>query len=195
MALSQPVAREALHVREIVMTGYRREDGLYDIEAHLVDTKTYGFSNTDRGWVEPGVPLHGMWARMTLDDDMLIVEFEASTEFSPYSICPQAAPNFARLAGLRVGRGFVRMANERIGGVHGCTHIREMLGQMGTVAYQTLYSIRQKREQAANATSTGDVETASVTVEGRPANLGTCLAYAPNSPIVKRHWPEHYTGG
>jgi len=189
MPLSPAVPREALHTREITMTGFRREDGLYDIEAHLVDTKSYSFNNTDRGMVHPGTPLHGMWARMTLDEDMAIVAFEASTEFSPYSICPQAAPNFARLAGLKVGRGFVRAANERIGGVHGCTHIREMLGQMGTVAYQTLYSIRHRRDQAANAETTAEVAT-----QGRPAILGTCLAYAPDSPVVKRSWPEHYTG-
>lgn len=190
MPLSAPAERQPLHVRQITMTGYQRSDGLYDVEAHLVDTKTYAFSNQDRGTVEVGTPLHGMLARMTLDEDMLIVAFEADTEFSPYAICPQAAPNFARLAGLRVGRGFVKAANERIGGVHGCTHIREMLAQMGTVAYQTLYSIRQRREQEANAESTAEGET-----KGRPANLGTCLAYAPDSPVVKRQWPEFYTGG
>ena len=189
MPLSPAAPREPLHTRQITMTGYQRGDGLYDIEAHLVDTKSYSFHNTDRGMVHPGTPLHGMWARMTLNDDMVITAFEASTEYSPYAICPQAAPNFARLAGLTVGRGFVRAANERIGGIHGCTHIREMLGQMGTVAYQTLYSIRHRRDQAANAETTAEVAT-----EGRPAILGTCLAYAPDSPIVKRSWPQYYTG-
>ena len=107
-------------------------------------------------------------------------------------MCPQAAPNFARLAGLRVGRGFIKQANERIGGVHGCTHLRELLGQMGTVAFQTMYSRRIQHMAAPNAESTsGGV------AEGRaarPAMLGTCLAYAPDSPIVQREWPEHYTG-
>ena len=174
------------------MVGYRRDDGLYDIEAHLVDTKTYAFSNHDRGTIEPGAPLHGMLARMTLDEDMLIVAFEASTEFAPYSMCPQAAPNFARLAGIRVGRGFIRAANERIGGVHGCTHLRELLAQMGTVAFQTLYSKRQKRAAAPNAVSTPDVPAA--TPAARPPMLGTCLAYAPDSAVVQRFWPEFYTG-
>ena len=192
MPLSPAADRAPMHVRQITMTGYQRTDGLYDIEAHLVDTKTYAFSNHDRGTVQPGTPLHGMLARMTLDEDMSIVSFEADTEFSPYSICPQAAPNFARLAGLRVGRGFVRAANERIGGVHGCTHLRELLGQMGTVAYQTLYSIRQRRAQAPNAQTTAEVP--EVEIKGRPANIGTCLAYDPSSPVVKRDWPAYYTG-
>lgn len=184
MPLSPPVDREPLHDRTITMVGYRRTDGLFDIEAHLVDVKRYAFSNHDRGTVEPGTPLHSMLARMTLDEDMLIVEFEAATEFSPYSICPQAAPNFARLAGLRVGRGFIKAANERIGGTHGCTHIRELLAQMGTVAFQTLYSVRRHRDSAPNAQSTSE----------RPAMLGTCLAYAPDSPVVARDYPRFYTG-
>ena len=189
MPLSEPIAREPLHRRAIEINGYRRADGLYDIEAHLVDTKSYAFSNEDRGVIEPGTPLHGMWARMTLDEDFLIMAFEASTEFAPYTVCPQAAPNFARLAGLRVGRGFIKAANERIGGVHGCTHLRELLGQMGTVAFQTLYSVRIHKERQTNAE-----ETAEQAKPRRPAMLGTCLAYAPDSPVVKRTWPEHYTG-
>ena len=79
---------------------------------------------------------------------MEITAFEAVTEYGPYSICPSAAPNFARLAGLRIGRGFIKAANERVGGVHGCTHLRELLGQMGTVAFQTLYAIRHRRPTA-----------------------------------------------
>ena len=115
---------------------------------------------------------------------MDITAFEAVTEFGPYAICPSAAPNFARLAGLRVGRGFIKAANERVGGVHGCTHLRELLGQMGTVAFQTLYAVRSRPASAPNATETA----------GKPMMLGTCLAYAPDSPVVQRQWPAFYTG-
>ena len=132
--------RELLHLRDIRLRGYRRADGLFDIEAELQDTKTYGFGNQDRGWIEPGEPLHHMLARMTVDEGMVIVSFEAATERGPFAICPQAAPNFARLAGLRIGRGFLKAANERVGGTVGCTHLRERLQQMATVAVQTLYA-------------------------------------------------------
>lgn len=184
MPLSPPADRELLHTRAIELHGYRRADGLYDIEARLVDTKTYAFTNQDRGEITPGTPLHGMLARMTLTEDMEITAFEAVTEYGPYAICPSAAPNFARLAGLRIGRGFIKAANERVGGVHGCTHLRELLGQMGTVAFQTLYSVRTRKPDAPNATETA----------GKPVMLGTCLAYAPDSPVVQRQWPAFYTG-
>ncbi len=190
MPLSPPASRELLHTRAIELHGYRRADGLYDIEARLTDTKSYPFSNHDRGEIAPGTPLHGMLARMTVSEDMEIVQFEAVTEYGPYALCPSAAPNFARLAGLKIGRGFIRAANERVGGVHGCTHLRELLGQMGTVAFQTLYSVRNRTPPAApNA-----VETAAAPPAARPMMLGTCLAYAPDSPVVQRQWPQFYTG-
>lgn len=192
MPLTEPVPREPLHLRDIELHGYRRHDGLFDIEARLTDTKTYAFSNFDRGQIEPGVPLHRMLARMTLNTEMVITAFEAVTEFGPYAICPTAAPNFARLAGLKVGRGFLKAANERVGGVHGCTHLRELLGQMGTVAFQTLWAVRVKREAAPNAVASA--EQAPIEKPSRPMVLGTCLAYAPDSPVVARQWPQFYTG-
>src|SRR3954451_8363882 len=43
MPLSPPAPREMLHRRAIDIRGWRRDDGLYDIEAHLLDTKAYPF--------------------------------------------------------------------------------------------------------------------------------------------------------
>ena len=185
MPLSAPTARDKLHHRAIDLHGYARTDGLFDIEAHLVDTKSYVFENHDRGRIEPGEPLHGMWARMTVDADLVITAFEAVTEYSPYAVCPQAAPNFAALVGLQVGRGFIKKANERIGGTMGCTHLRELLQPMATVAMQTLVQIRWARAAEQRAASAAPV---------RPPILETCLAYATDSPVVKRAWPEFYTG-
>ena len=178
MPLSEPVARDPLHTRRIVLQGYQRGDGLFDVEAELVDTKSRGFPNEDRGFIAAGEPLHGMLMRMTVDEDLLITAFEAATEYSPYAICPEVAPNFARLAGLRIGRGFLRAAAERVGGTHGCTHLRELLQQMATVAFQTVYPVRARRA-ASNA---------------EPALLNTCYAYSSDSPVVLKRWPERYTG-
>lgn len=180
MPLSEPADRELLHLRDIALRGYRRADGLFDIEAHLTDTKTFGFANEDRGHIPAGEPLHGMWMRMTVDEGLTIVACEAVTEYGPYTICPQAAPNFARLAGLRIRGGFLKAAAERIGGVQGCTHLRELLQQVATVAMQTTYSARMQRERAER------VDT--------PSLLGTCMAYAPDGEVVRRRWPQLYTG-
>lgn len=190
MPLSDPHDRELLHVRDIRLRGYRRADGLFDIDAELVDTKTYAFANHDRGRIAPGEPLHHMVARMTLDESMLLTQFEAATERGPYTVCPAAAASFARLAGLRIGRGFIKAANERVGGTAGCTHLRELLQPMATVAFQTLYAVRVKQAPDAAATADANAQPS----QGKPALLGTCLAYAPDSPVVKRQWPHFYTG-
>ena len=186
MPLSPPAPREMLHRREIDIRGWRREDGLYDIEAWLLDTKAYPFENDDRGTIRPGEPLHGLWLRLTVREDMEIVSAEAASDHTPYAVCPSAAPNFGRLAGLRIGAGFNRAVAERVGGALGCTHLREVLGQMATVTFQTLYPIRAAREQA---------ETARILAGGgtvakrRPAMLGSCIAYAPDSPVTLARWP------
>jgi len=44
---SKPVAREKLHHRSVVCQGFKRADGLWDIEAELVDTKTYSYHNRE----------------------------------------------------------------------------------------------------------------------------------------------------
>src|ERR1700681_1280884 len=102
MPLPPPQPREAIHTRAIEINGYRRVDGLYDIEAHLSDTKSFGQTNFDRGFIAAGEPVHDMWLRLTLDDTMHIVEAAASSDKTPYVMCPHAAANFSRLAGLQI---------------------------------------------------------------------------------------------
>ena len=104
---------------------------LFDIEARLTDTKTYTFSNEDRGDIRPGEKLHGMLMRLTVDEDMLVHACEANTEYGPYAVCPAITPNFAALAGLKIGPGWNRKVKEVVGGVKGCTHLVELLGPMG----------------------------------------------------------------
>ena len=179
MPLSPAVPRRRLHTRAIELCGYAREDGLFEVEASLTDTKTYAFSNQDRGEITPGVPLHGMLSRMTFDAALLILRFESVTEFGPYFACPAAAGSFADLAGLTIGRGFIRAANERVGGIKGCTHLRELLGQMGTVAFQTVVGQRASAMGASTAVT-------------RPGLVNTCMAYADGGAIARRTWPEYY---
>lgn len=89
MPLSPPQERELLHSRDIVLRGYQRADGLYDIEAQLTDAKSYGFANHDRGYVRAGEPIHGMWLRLTVDEQRNIIACEAASDYTPYGICPR----------------------------------------------------------------------------------------------------------
>ncbi len=179
MPLSEPAERELLHLRDIALRGYRRTDGLFDIEAEIADAKTYGFTVGDFGQLEPGQKLHNMLVRMTVDTTLTIVACDAFTARGPFVACPGGAETFGRLAGLTIRSGFLREANARIGGVHGCTHIRELLQQMATVAVQTTFILpARQKDDSSNA--------------GRM--IDTCHAYAADGAVVKRRWPDRYTG-
>ena len=93
MPLSAPSPRRHLHTRNIACEGYARDDGLWDIEARIVDTKTYQVEEPFRGVRTPGMPVHDMQLRLTLDRDMVVRDIEVTTNESPYDICPSVAPS------------------------------------------------------------------------------------------------------
>lgn len=179
MPLSEAVPRKHLHTRAITLNGFQREDGLYDIEAEITDTKAYAFTIGVRE-VKIGDPLHHMRARLTIDEHLVIVAAEAVTEAGPFAICPGGAETFGLLVGLTIKSGFIKAANERLGGAVGCTHLRELLQQMATVAFQTTFPVRSQRESEATAV--------------RPRLLNTCHAYADTREVVKQRWPHLYKG-
>lgn len=182
MALSAPAARRHLHTRNLDMRGFRRDDGLWDIEGHLTDVKTYGFHNDWRGEIAPGTPIHDMWIRVTIDSRLTVQDIEVATDASPYRICPDIAPNFAAIKGLTIGPGWNRRLKERLGGTKGCTHLVEMLGALATVAIQTLVGERKELDTPAGA------------APRRPAFLDSCHALASDSEVTERFWPQFYTG-
>ena len=181
MPLPAAAPREPIHRREIDCRGYRRQDGLWDIEGCLVDTKSYAFKNEHRGEVKPGEPIHQMWLRLTLDDAMTIQAVEAATDHSPFAICPAILPNFQKLVGLKIAKGFNGKVFELFGGVEGCTHHVELIGRLATVAFQTIFPYRNRM-----AAADGKNNDAS----RKPRLLNTCHAFAENGEIAKKLWPE-----
>ena len=184
MPLPQAVRREHIHTRQINFTGYEREDGCFDIEAHLVDTKTYAFSNNWRGTIEPGEALHEMLLRVTINDKFQIQDIEAATESSPFSICPDITPAYKALIGVTMGPGWRRVIRDKVGGMQGCTHLTELLYPMATVAIQTIKPLQNHRRKLADSDSKAHV--------GRPFVLNTCHAWAETSPVVKENAPDYY---
>jgi hypothetical protein len=180
MPLPPPAPREEFHLRRVECRGFRRADGLWDIEGRIVDTKSYAFDNAWRGRVEPGTPLHDMTVRITIDESYMVHDAVAVTDASPFRICPEAADAIASIKGLSIGRGWTRAVKERLGGTRGCTHIMELLGPMATTAVQTLVWVRRQKQDTA--------------AQDRPVMLDTCYAYASGREVVKQRWPQHYTG-
>lgn len=174
MPLSKSSPRKLLHSRDIQLRGYEREDGLIDIEAHMTDTKSYSWANNDRGGINAGEPLHDMWMRLTIQPDMTIMACDVAMDATPHAMCPGVEPNFQRLVGLNISRGFLKAAMQLIGGTEGCTHLRELLQQIGTVAFQTMFSVRGHKKPEGEKTRGGVA----------PMLLNTCYTYDEKGPYV-----------
>src|ERR1044071_2490278 len=78
------VERELRHTRRVRYEGYKRADGLWDIEAHLSDIKNNDF-DLKTGVRRAGLPVHEMWLRITIDRSLTIVDATASLDAVPYA--------------------------------------------------------------------------------------------------------------
>lgn len=141
MPVEFPVKRTLLHTRQVICTGYAREDGFWDVEGHLADVRSIDcLSKRREVLVSAGQTLHGMRLRITVDEAMTIVEAQAVTEHSPHAECRTVGVGYAALKGLTIGPGFLATVRERFRGVSGCTHLTELIGPVATTAIQTILS-------------------------------------------------------
>jgi hypothetical protein len=182
MPLSTPAPRRHLHTRQIHCEGFEREDGMFDIEARIVDTKTYATEEPFRGNRPAGAPVHDMQLRLTLDRQMTVREIEVTTNAAPYDICPSVAPGYKKLVGARIGAGWRKAVTEAVGRTRGCTHITELLMPAATVAFQTMGS--WKASAADEGAAPGK----------KPYFIDGCRAWASDSPVVQKLYPMHFKG-
>ncbi len=141
MPLPQARPRQRIHRRSIRCDGFLREDGLWDIEAHLTDVKSISVtdSQSTNVAVAAGDAYHDMWLRVTIDESLKIHEVQATMESSPFSVCKKAVDTYKKLEGTRIGPGWRSKAAELVGGVKGCTHLHELLPVIATTAFQSLW--------------------------------------------------------
>jgi len=180
--LSKPASRELAHTRVVTCQGYKRDDGLWDIEGRILDTKPYRFPNRDRGgWIEADEALHDMSVRLTINLQLEVIDAEAVIDGSPYDYCKSVAPIARNLIGLRIAPGWTKKSKSAMGLHKGCTHLSELLGPVATTAIQTIASERMGRDKPESKSRSS-------------AFLDTCHAMAADSPVVKVHWPQQYRG-
>ncbi len=176
MPLCTPAPRQPLHHRDITVRGYKRDDGMFDIEGHLHDTKAVDF-NVASGRRAAGESIHSMWLRITIDRTLTIVDAEAATDAMPYvGHCDTITPDYKKLIGLALRPGFSSQVKQLLGGTNGCTHITDLVGIVATTAFQ---SIAGQGLQ---------------TPGSRPFQLDRCHALAVTAPAVARYYPEWYRG-
>ncbi len=176
--LPDPGPREAVCTRSILCRSFRRADGLLDIDGRFIDTRPFDYESEFRGPCTSGSALHHMQLRLTVDRTRHIVALVSAMPSTPYDTCPGVNPNFQRLVGLSLARGFRKALRERLGGVEGCTHITALLDTMAAAAVQTFASNAYAPRQP------GQPEP--VRIWKLDALIDTCHSYRSDGPVIQR---------
>jgi hypothetical protein len=182
MPLPPPQSRARFHTRTVVTHGWHREDGLWDIEAELTDAKDYDIQLYDQPVLAAGAPVHSLAVRLTVDDMMVVRDVATSMDATPFGDCLRAAEPMRGIIGAALGPGWRGAVDRAVGGIAGCTHLREILYNMGTAAYQTIPSGQARLRRQA-----GVPETPAVVP---PRHVGGCMAWDVDGPVVARHLPQ-----
>ena len=177
MPLPTPSPRTRLHTRRVSYEGFRRDDGLFDLEGHLTDVKDHDYALLT-GLRPAGVAVHDMWVRVTVASDYIIRSIEVRTDGMPYETCDRIEPAYAKLAGASLLHGFRKTLYDAMGGVRGCSHLTELLAHAPTAAIQMFAGLRREIEPG------GD----------KPFQLDRCHALETTTDTVRRYYPQWYRG-
>lgn len=174
------VTRRPLHRRALDVQVFLRDDGLFDVEANLIDTKSHDvpLAGVTR---KAGDPIHAMQLRLTIDQALTVTAATSDTRWMPYAdACGEHGDAYARLVGLNLMQGFRQAVAERLGGTRGCTHLTELCQILPTAVVQALAgSVIDTRE--------GDA------AGGPPFQLDRCHALRRDGATVAEFYPRWST--
>jgi hypothetical protein len=114
--------------------------------------------------------------------ELLIVKATVTFHERPHTHCTDIEPDYQKLVGLSIARGFNAKVKELFGGPRGCTHIGALLSAMAPVAIQSTWSMR--------AATNGGIRppAGEITPEMRrrsyAMNLNTCHMWDENGDMV-----------
>jgi Protein of unknown function (DUF2889) len=174
----QVTGRKPLHTRDIRVTGYQRDDGLFEVEGWLLDTKPFEFHPPSGDRTIPAdSAIHHMGLRLIYDLDMTVREVIATGAALPYDECRKGPGTLQSLIGLNLARGWLTESRKRLAGAAGCVHFTSLLGPMAATAFQAMVAVRLEA-----AEKTG----------GFKPTLDSCIAYARDGDLVKTRYPAMY---
>ncbi len=177
MPLSPPAPRTLAHTRRVTYHGFQRTDGLWDIEGELLDSKPHPTESLTGGPERPAnAPVHSMRIRATVDLDLVVHAIEVSMDAFPLGDCPKARLSMQAMVGCSMTSGWRNAIQANLGGVASCTHLRELLNNMATAAFQTL-------SHAIHETALADAV---------PPYLGQCTGWDRSGEGVRVHHPQFY---
>ena len=181
MPLSPPSSRRALkHTRTIQVEAFARDDGLWDIDAHITDIKTRD-TTLASGTRSAGEPLHDLRLRLTIDTHLNVVGTEAVSDAVPYpNFCDTIGPAYQKLVGLNLLKGFREGVRQRLSGINGCTHLTELAAVLPTATIQAF---------AGEVIDTRDGASADEQSH-KPFQLDRCHALRSDGAAVAQYYPR-----
>ncbi len=180
MPLPPAAPRRQLHTRRITFRGFQREDGDWDIEGDLLDTRTYTSQALEKGSMAPETPIHDIRVRVTVNDALEVKDIAAQMSSVPFVACQPALAPLRGLIGATLGPGWRRSIDTHLGGTASCAHLRELLFNVATAAYQTVpVYLAQVAGQSA--------PTSKLTP---PLHMGKCTTWAFDGPLIRDHYPQ-----
>ena len=168
------------HTRNIRAEAFEREDGYWDIDAHITDAKTR-VVELATSTLQPNQPIHDLWLRITVDLQLTIHAADAVSDAVPYAgYCDTIGPAYKKLVGLNLLKGFRQGVKERLGGIAGCTHLTELASMLPTAVIQAF---------AGDVIPTGDTEVLQAG-EQQPFQLNRCHALRTDGLAVAKFYPR-----
>lgn len=168
-----------MHTRSVRIDAFKRDDGAWDLEAELQDTKPFDCPLNTR--VFPAdAPIHLMRLRVTVDRAYNVLDAIAVTDARPYEgVCERITPDYRRLIGLNLVRGFRAGLRERLGGTAGCTHMSELAQLLPTAAVQAAAGDAELRRAVTDPNA-----------RVRPMQIDKCHALRADGPMVALYYPK-----
>ena len=180
MPLPPPAARRHVHSRTVQCECYFRADGLWDVEASLLDTKPFPHDDFERGRRQPGDAVHKMSIRLTVDDHLIIREAAAAMDDVPYPTCHDVPPRMDALVGLKLGGGWRAAVRARLEKRAACTHLMELIGPAITTLFQSM-SYRDI-ENMGGETKNSRAQ--------KPYFVDGCWSWRADGPTLKKYFPQ-----
>ena len=171
--------RQLKHRRQIDVQVFSRGDGLWDVDATIVDVRSRETPMSD-GPRPAGTPIHDMLLRLVVNAQLDIVEAGSETRWMPYpGQCSQHGDVYTRLVGLNLLQNFRSHLRERVGGVQGCTHLTELAQVLPTAVVQAFAG------EVIDTRGLGDDAR-------QPFQIDRCHALRAGGEAVRVHYPRWY---
>jgi hypothetical protein len=177
-----PIGGELIHTRRYEVRTYKMAPDRFLLRGVVVDEKPAGLyisTDPDVLWV------HHMVVDLEVTFPMFEIE-KVHVEFKerPHTHCTDIEPDYQKLVGLSIARGFNNKVKELFGGPRGCTHIGALLAAMAPVAIQSGWSMRAGAAMGTQTLPT-DMSPEEQRKRAYAMNLNTCHMWDENGQMVK----------